>query len=93
MSTLNPSRRLARNAKGQFIAVDPSAAATRAQLQDWTRRLATAQATPLVMVGLGHARRNLGALYILTPNDPSFDRATLRTVLRRALTELDVAHV
>lgn len=83
----------ARNAKGQFTARDPRAAATRATMRAWTRRLTESARTPVFLIGIGHHRLNLGALYVLTPDEPQpLDRAQVRAILQRVLAELEVPH-
>jgi len=84
---------LTRNAKGQFTTRDPRAATTRATMRVWTRRLTEAQRTPICLLGIGHARHNLGALYVLTPDEPHpLDRVHVRALLQRALAELEGPH-
>jgi hypothetical protein len=61
---------IARNAQGRFTARDPRAAATRATMAAWTRRLTEASRTPVFLLAIGHHRLNLGALYVLTPDEP-----------------------
>jgi len=82
-----------RNAKGQFTARDPRASATRATMRAWTRRLTESTRTPVFLLSIGHHRLNLGALYVMTPEEPyPLDRVHVRALLQRALAELEVPH-
>jgi hypothetical protein len=93
MAETTRDRHRQRNAKGQFIARDPRAASTSATMRAWTRRLTEGQRSPVFLVGIGHGRRNLGALYVMTPDEPQpLERAQVRALLQRVLAELEVSH-
>jgi hypothetical protein len=70
----------------------PSERLTRQRLQAWGDRLVMVQATPLLLIGVGHGAAT-GELHICIPTDLPQERQRLTAVLRQTLARLEAGDV
>lgn len=63
------------------------ASITRGRLDDWRQTLEDANATPIVMLGVGHGPTE-GELHIFFPENASYN--AVRNILRTALGEIEM---
>jgi len=68
---------------------DAIAAANAERLQGWAHRLTEAEATAVVLVGIGQGATNGGTIHIIVPEHDLFDRVMIRALLREALADLE----
>jgi hypothetical protein len=59
------------------------------RLSRWATRLTEAEATAVLLIGLGQGAANHGTLHVITPEHDGFDRALIRALLRQALADLE----
>lgn len=58
------------------------------RLHGWAKLLKQQDATPMILLGVGH-NRNSGALVVLTVEDDEMDKATILGFLRGAIAKLE----
>jgi hypothetical protein len=59
------------------------------RLLSWVRRLTAAEATPVLLVGVGQGADNGGTFHLIIPEHNLFSRPMLRALLREVLADLE----